>query len=141
MQERVAALEEELARCKARLSRANEGGKSRKKKVPEPKQYDGARDARQIDNFFRHMERYFDALDIEEEDEMAETAIMYLTDAAALLWWRQRFVGRGARPVETWDEFKRELKRQFYPESVEDLAMINLRRLKQRGSIREYVKE
>ncbi|KAK3009140.1 hypothetical protein RJ639_013917 [Escallonia herrerae] len=37
--------------------------------------------------------------------------------------------------------FKLELKRQFYPESIKDMAMINLRRLRQKGSICEYVKE
>ncbi|KAK3023114.1 hypothetical protein RJ639_042703 [Escallonia herrerae] len=61
--------------------------------------YDGAREARQVDNFFWHLERYFEALDINDEEE------------------------------------------KFYPESAEDMAMINLRRLRQKGSIQEYVKE
>ncbi|KAK2997546.1 hypothetical protein RJ639_024719 [Escallonia herrerae] len=40
-----------------------------------------------------------------------------------------------------WKKFNRELKRQFYPDSVKDMAIINLRRLRQKRSIREYVKE
>ena len=43
--------------------------------------------------------------------------------------------------IETWKDFKREIKRQFYPEDVAYLARKNMRRLKHTGSIREYVKE
>ncbi|RVW74601.1 hypothetical protein CK203_050922 [Vitis vinifera] len=39
----------------------------------------------------------------------------------------------------TWDAFKREIKRQFYPKDVAYLA--RMKRLKHTGSIREYVKE
>ncbi|KAK3005223.1 hypothetical protein RJ639_016984 [Escallonia herrerae] len=39
----------------------------RQKKMPEPRSYDGTREARQVDNFFSHLERYFEALDIDEE--------------------------------------------------------------------------
>ncbi|KAK3018985.1 hypothetical protein RJ639_003404 [Escallonia herrerae] len=76
--------------------------------MPESRSHNGAREARQVDNFFWHLERrrYTDGCDI-----------------------------------KAWDRFKLELKRQFYPESIKDMAMINLRRLRQKGSIREYVKE
>ena len=39
--------------------------------------------------------------------------------------------------IETWKDFKR----QFYPKDVAYLAKKNMRRLKHRGSIRDYVKE
>ncbi|RVW44665.1 hypothetical protein CK203_086900 [Vitis vinifera] len=39
------------------------------------------------------------------------------------------------------EDFKREIKRQFYPEDVAYLARKNMRRLKHTGSIRDYVKE
>ena len=32
--------------------------------------------------------------------------------------------------IETWEDFKREIKRQFYPEDVAYLARKNMRRLK-----------
>ena len=38
-------------------------------------------------------------------------------------------------PIETWEDFKREIKRQFYPEDVAYLARKNMRRLKHTGSI------
>ncbi|KAK3039517.1 hypothetical protein RJ639_028099 [Escallonia herrerae] len=43
--------------------------------------------------------------------------------------------------IKTWEKFKRELKRQLYPESIKDMVMINLRRLRQKGSICKYVRE
>ncbi|KAK3008996.1 hypothetical protein RJ639_013588 [Escallonia herrerae] len=78
-----------------------------------------------MDNFFWHLERYFEALDI---DDCGQTVA---------LWWRRRYMD--GCDVKTWEKFKRELKRQFHPESVEDMAMINLRRLRQKESIREYM--
>ena len=39
------------------------------------------------------------------------------------------------------EDFKREIKRQFYPEDVAYLARKNMRRLKHTSSIRNYVKE
>ena len=43
--------------------------------------------------------------------------------------------------IETWEDFKREIKRQFYPKVVAYLARKNMRRLKHTGSIRDYAKE
>ncbi|KAK3033801.1 hypothetical protein RJ639_034372 [Escallonia herrerae] len=138
----VAELQEELAACKRELTRATRQGciavQLRIKKMPEPKSYDRTGEARQMDDFFWHLERYFEALDIDYEEEKVQTAIMYLTDTTAL-WWMHRYTD--GREVKTWEKFQRELKRQFYPKSVKDMAMINLRRLRQKGSVREYVKE
>ena len=43
--------------------------------------------------------------------------------------------------IETWEDFKREIKSQFYPENVAYLARKNMRHFKHKGSIRDYVKE
>ena len=48
---------------------------------------------------------------------------------------------KGTCSIDTWEEFKADLKRQFYPENAEDEARGKLRRLTQKGSICEYVKE
>ncbi|RVW62719.1 hypothetical protein CK203_060334 [Vitis vinifera] len=48
---------------------------------------------------------------------------------------------KGIYTIETWEDFKREIKRQFYPENVAYLARKNMRRLKHTGSIHDYVKE
>ena len=43
--------------------------------------------------------------------------------------------------IVTFDDFKRELKRQFFPENIEEEARGRLHRLKQSDSVRDYVKE
>ena len=48
---------------------------------------------------------------------------------------------KGTCIIETWEDFKREIKRQFYPKDVAYLARKNMRRLKHTSSILVYVKE
>ena len=43
--------------------------------------------------------------------------------------------------ISTWEEFKADFKRQFYPENAEDDARGKLRRLTQKSFIRDYVKD
>ena len=43
--------------------------------------------------------------------------------------------------IETWEDFKREIKKQFYLDNVAYLARKNMRCLKHIGSIHDYVKE
>ncbi|XP_022864502.1 uncharacterized protein LOC111384459 [Olea europaea var. sylvestris] len=109
---------------------------------PKPKHYDGRRDAKDVENFLWQMEVYFEGVNLVNETMKVRTASMYLTDTASL-WWRRKHadVEHGASRIDTWDEFKRELKRQFYPENVVYEARKKLRELKQKGTIRDYVKE
>ncbi|KAK3001562.1 hypothetical protein RJ639_021569 [Escallonia herrerae] len=79
-----------------------------------------------------HLEQYFEALDIDKK----KTVVIYLNDIAALRWRRRYTDGCD---VKTWEKFKHELKRQFYSESIKDMAMINLQWLRKKGSIHEYV--
>ncbi|MBA0671583.1 hypothetical protein Goklo_024438, partial [Gossypium klotzschianum] len=60
----------------------------------------------------------------------------------ALLWWRRKSTDekRGRNTIGTWEEFQRELKKQFYPQFTEKEARAKLRRLTQQGTIREYVR-
>ncbi|KAK3027809.1 hypothetical protein RJ639_041977 [Escallonia herrerae] len=109
-------------------------GAAKVKEMPKSRSYDGAREARQVDNFFWHLKRYFEALNIDDYEEKVQTMVMYLTDTTAL-WWRRRYMD--GYDVKMWEKFKPELQRQFYSESVEDMMMINLLRLRQKGSIRE----
>ncbi|RVW57489.1 Formin-like protein 6 [Vitis vinifera] len=84
--------------------------------VPKPHTFSGKRDAKELDNFLWHMERYFEAITLTDEATKVRTATLYLTDNATL-WWRRRFadIERGTCTIDTWDAFKREIKRQFYP--------------------------
>ncbi|KAF2322418.1 hypothetical protein GH714_016832 [Hevea brasiliensis] len=81
--------------------------------VPKPSVYSGVRNAKEIDNFLWSLEQYF----------------------------RARRHGEGLCTITSWDEFKRELKRQFYLENAAHEARARLRHLSQRGSIWDYVKE
>nr|XP_004231658.1 uncharacterized protein LOC101251732 [Solanum lycopersicum] len=48
---------------------------------------------------------------------------------------------RAVCQIDDWEQFKIELKRQFYPQNVVHEARRRLRELKQTSSIRDYVKE
>lgn len=113
-----------------------------KVKTPEPKTYGGSRNAKELDNFLFHMERYLDAISLTDDKAKIRTATMYLVDDA-MLWWRRRYadIERGTCSIDTWEDFQKELLKQFYPENAEHLARRSLKRLKQTGSIRDYVKE
>ena len=68
---------------------------------------------------------------------------MYLMGVAKL-WWRTRLEGdaESSRPqISTWETLKRELKEQFFPTNAAWLALESLRRLKQTGTVRDYVME
>ncbi|XP_068658021.1 uncharacterized protein [Aristolochia californica] len=67
---------------------------------------------------------------------------MYLTDDA-MLWWRRMYgdVTEGCCTIATWEDFRKEIKSQFFPKNVEYLAWKDLKRLKHTGSIREYVEQ
>ncbi|KAJ9689560.1 hypothetical protein PVL29_014977 [Vitis rotundifolia] len=143
MDARDQEIRQELAIYKAVVSArvmATQGAS--KVEVPKPQGFSGKRDAKELDNFLWHMERYFEAIALTDEAAKVRTATLYLTDTATL-WWRRRFADmeKGICIIETWEDFKREIKRQFYPEDVAYLARKNMRHLKHTGSIRDYVKE
>ena len=58
--------------------------------VPKPHMFSGKRDAKELDNFLWHMERYFEAIALVDEATKVRTATLYLTDNATL-WWCRRF--------------------------------------------------
>ena len=77
-----------------------------------------------------------------DEATKVRTTTLYLIDNATL-WWRRRFfdIEKGTCTIDSWDAFKQEIKRKFYPEDVSYLARKNMKHLKHISSIREYVKE
>ena len=109
----------------------------------QPPIYSWVRNAREIDNFFWELESYFVAVGIMDEIQKVSNGSFSLKDIA-LVWWHRMCndVKRESDPITTWDEFKRELKKQVYPKDAEYEARAKLRRLQhQDGRIREYVKE
>ena len=122
---------------------ARQGQPAGRTEAPKPRTFNGARNAREIDNWLYQVERYFDAAFLLDEASKLRTIPLYLGDVPTL-WWRRvtEDIARGRRAaIITWQGFKDELKRQFYPESATDEARAKLRHLKQGGTIREYVKE
>ncbi|XP_048228420.1 uncharacterized protein LOC125369605 [Ricinus communis] len=143
--EKVDKLEVELNLCKAALanSRGAQVTTVHKVDAPKPKAYGGAMSAREINNFLWNLERYFDAVGIVDDATKVKSISLYLSDIATV-WWRRRCedVKKGLCTINTWDDFGRELKKQFYPDNTEKEARSKLRQLQHRdGYIREYVKE
>ena len=108
--------------------------------VPKPATYNGTRNAIEVENFLFGLEQYFEAKGARDDATKISNAPTFLRDAAQL-WWRRKHGDMGINPIRTWEEFKKELKRQFCPTNAEKEARGRLRRLKQTGSIRDYVKE
>ena len=56
-------------------------------KVSELRRYEGARDAKELENFLFDIEQYFQAVHTDSEEDKVAIAAMYLTENAKL-WWR-----------------------------------------------------
>ncbi|XP_060172138.1 uncharacterized protein LOC132603213 [Lycium barbarum] len=110
--------------------------------APKPPVFKGVRDAQEVENFLWHLENYFKHGKVRDDEAKINTAVLYLTETA-MLWWRRKVADtdRGLCTINTWDQFKHEFKRQFFPNNVLYEARRKLRELKQTGSIRDYVKE
>ncbi|KAL2223628.1 UNVERIFIED_CONTAM: hypothetical protein Sindi_3110900 [Sesamum indicum] len=110
-------------------------------RIPEPKAYGGARDAKEVENFLFDIEQYFLAANVEDEARKVSTATMYLTGDAKL-WWRTKYAEIQANQLrlDTWALLREAIREQFFPENVEYNARRALRKLEHTGSVREYVK-
>ena len=136
-------LRQEMAIYKTTLSaRVMAAHEAPRVEVPKPHTFSGQRDAKELDNYLWHMERYFEAIGLKDEATKVRTATLYLIDNATL-WWRRKFVEmeRKTCTIDTWADFKREIKKQFYPEDVKYMARKKIKHLKHTGSISDYVKE
>ena len=113
-------LRQEVAIYKTELStRVMATHEAPRMEVPKPHTFTGRRDVKELDNYLWHMERYFEAIALTDEAAKVRTATLYLTGNATL-WWRRRFmeIEKGTCTIDTWVDFKREIKKQFYPEDV-----------------------
>lgn len=66
--------------------------------------FSGVRDAQEVDNFFWHLENYFQHGKVREDNAMINTAVLYLLETA-MLWWRRKSTDaeRGLCTISTWD--------------------------------------
>ncbi|KAK3036749.1 hypothetical protein RJ639_029714 [Escallonia herrerae] len=108
-------------------------------RVPEPKSYGGARDAKEVENFLFDIEQCFRAIRVDSEATKVSMATMYLVGDAKL-WWQKKYaeIEDGSCVINTWDILKRELKSQFFPENTAFNARKALLECKHTGSVREY---
>ena len=142
---RFSAIENDIALLKATAVGAGSsvrGGEGSKLKVPEPKQFGGSRNAKELENFLWDMEQYFRAARVAERDQVTITS-MYL-EGDAKLWWRTRLdddASAGRPRIETWETLKKELRDQFLPLNAAWVAREALKKLKHTGTVRDYVKE
>ena len=117
-------------------------GKESKLRVPEPKPFHGARDAKEIENFLWDMESYFSAARVPDDEKVSLTSMYLVGDAK--LWWRTRLNEDASanRPkIDTWEALKKELKDQFLPCNTGWVARESLKKLKHTGTVRDYVKQ
>ncbi|KAI3454911.1 hypothetical protein Pfo_011574 [Paulownia fortunei] len=128
----IKTLQEDLAVCKkaATTEGASTSMVSPRVDCPKPNGFDGRRDTKEVENFLWQMERYFEGLNLTDEASRVITATLYLT---ILLFY-------GSCLFQTWEDFKKELKRHLYLENIFYEAHKKLQELKQQGTIREYVK-
>ncbi|KAL3739200.1 hypothetical protein ACJRO7_020581 [Eucalyptus globulus] len=106
--------------------------------TPKPKEFRGSRVAKDVDNFLWYMERYFQAMGNDDQTRV-NTASMYLADSA-LLWWRRRSDDRCGNPIATCVGFVEEFRRNYFPAYAEEEARDELKRLEQKGGVRDYIK-
>ncbi|KAF2287784.1 hypothetical protein GH714_002711 [Hevea brasiliensis] len=100
-------------------------------KVEVPKQSSkGISQCQEIDNFLWGLEQYFQAIGIDEDARKIKHAPLYLADTT-MVWWRRRHanINKGTFVLVAWDDFKKELRKQFYLDNAAHEARAKLRRL------------
>ncbi|RVW58802.1 hypothetical protein CK203_108278 [Vitis vinifera] len=100
-----------------------------KVRVPEPKGFNGNRNAKELENFLWDIEQFFKAAHVPDGEKVSITS-MYLTGDAKL-WWRTRMEddAESGRPqITTWETLKKELKDQFLPTNTAWVAREALKR-------------
>jgi len=87
-------------------------------------------------------EQFFEGQNIEDDLLKIKQATYWLQDGAAS-WWRRLKMDADegiADPIVDWGEFKRELKKQFYPKTAYFEAKMRFVSTKHTGTIKEYIK-
>lgn len=139
---KVQSLSDELRALKDARTLGGVGERGTVIKFPEPSSFNGAREAKELENFLWDMNQYLIAAKIPENEQVALVG-MYLSGDAKL-WWRSRQIDDarvGRKTFSSWEELKKELRDQFLPCNTAWVARVALKALRQTGTVREYVKE
>ncbi|XP_031278002.1 uncharacterized protein LOC116136436 [Pistacia vera] len=88
------------------------------------------------------MERYFEATNVQSEQERVNIATGCLEDHA-IAWWQRKHaeIMQGTCIINIWELLKCEIKKQFYPGNVAYEARKKMWELKHTGPISRYVDE
>ncbi|GJS12737.1 putative retrotransposon gag domain, aspartic peptidase domain protein [Tanacetum coccineum] len=114
----VENLQADVAMCKQSLASGSDNtNHGLKINVPKPSLFVGKREARAVDDFLWEMEQYLEGRH------------------------QYRDIERGTASIDTWAEFVEDFKKHFYSENAKNEAKSWIHKLKQSGTIREYVKE
>ena len=110
--------------------------------APKPPMFKGICDAQEVENFLWHLENSYKCSRVKNDETKINTAVLYLSEMA-ILWWRRKEaeIGKGTCIINTWEQFREEFKKVFFPNNVIYEVKRKFRELKQTGSIRAYVKE
>ncbi|KAK3032360.1 hypothetical protein RJ639_035411 [Escallonia herrerae] len=136
----VEEIRQDAAMCKRAITGGAVVTPSPRVDTPKPKEFRGKRDAKELDNYIWHMKRYFEGASITDEKTKVRTATLYLTDTATL-WWRRKHcdIETGLYTIDTWEVFKREIKKQFYPDNVAYEARKKMKELRHKGSVSQQM--
>ncbi|XP_069148043.1 uncharacterized protein [Solanum lycopersicum] len=110
--------------------------------APNPPIFKGVRNAQEVENFLWHLENCFKCNRVRSDVNKINTAALYLSEMA-MLWWRRKEaeIRKGTCTINTWEQFREEFKKAFFPNNIVYEVKRKFRELKQTGSIRAYVKE
>ena len=84
---------------------------SSKVRVPKPKEFNGNRNTKELENFLWAMEQFCKAAHIPDGEKVSITSMNLTGDAK--LWWRTTMEddAESGRPqINTWETLKKELK-------------------------------
>ena len=107
------------------------------------KVFEGRMDVESLETWIHELEVYFSCQGYTDEQRVMFTRLKM--GQKALLWWESfyRIINhRGQAQVTSWNEFKRELRRNFYPLGYEDHLFLKWHHLKKgQGKSIEYFYE
>ncbi|XP_069146998.1 uncharacterized protein [Solanum lycopersicum] len=99
--------------------------------APKPPAFKGVRDAQDVDNFLWHLENYFKCMRVRSDVNKINTTVLYLSESA-MLWWKRKEsdIAKGTCALNTWEQFRVEFKKAFFPSNVVYEAKHKMRELR-----------
>jgi hypothetical protein len=109
--------------------------------VPRPAKFNGSLDSKAIENFLFQVEDYLDIQNVTLED-LRNKAAATLLDGDAITWWRRKRndMERGQCMIDTFCDFKIELRNYFMLRNAQRQAYKMVSDLKHTGLLQDYVR-